>query len=155
MIRSKQTEGDAMLYTRTRIGGGSKWINLHLSVNVKKWREVSTSTKKLTNYLDKLGYSKKIADIEFAIKDLRLRDCLTEEAINNAVQNAVLVEKREQIKKQDELQRYIHDRQNKSVRTWVKDYIAKVRSGSARTYQGERYTKNSISTKSTLVWSSV
>jgi site-specific recombinase XerD len=144
MIRSKQTEGDAMLYTRTRIGGGSKWINLHLSVDVKKWREVSTSPKKLTNYLYKLGYSKKIADIEFAIKDLRLRDCLTEEAINNAVQNAVLVEKREQIKKQDDLKQYIRDKENKSVRTWVKDYIAKVRSGSARTYQGERYTKNSI-----------
>ena len=143
-IRSKQPEGEAMLYTRIKIDGKSKWINLQLPVDIKKWREVSTSLKKQTNYLDRLGYSKKIADIEFAIKELRQRNCLTEESINETILNTALVETRERIKKQDELERYIHDRQNKSVKTWIQDYIAKIVSGEARTYQGERYAPNSI-----------
>ena len=99
-----------MLYTRIKIDGKSKWINLQLPVDIKKWREVSTSLKKQTNYLDRLGYSKKIADIEFAIKELRQRNCLTEESINETILNTALVETRERIKKQDELQRYISDR---------------------------------------------
>ena len=144
VIRSKQPEGEAVLYTRMKIDGKSKWINLQLPVDIKKWRDVSTSLKKQTNYLDRLGYSKKIADIEFATKELRQRNCLTEEAINDAVQNTVLVETRERIKKQDELERYIHDRQNKSVKTWIQDYIAKIVSGEARTFNGERYAPNSI-----------
>ena len=93
-IRSKQPEGEAMLYTRIKIDGKSKWINLQLPVNIKKWQEVSTSLKKQTNYLDRLGYSKKIADIEFAIKELRQRNCLTEEAINETILNTVLAETR-------------------------------------------------------------
>ena len=143
-IRSKQNEGDAMLHTRIKIGGKAKWINLQLLVNIKKWNEVSTSLKKQTNYLDKLGHSKKIADIEFALKDLRQRNCLTEDAINEFIQDTVLVEKRERIKKQDDLKRYISDKQNKSVKTWIKDYIAKTESGEARTYLGEKYAPNTI-----------
>ena len=119
VIRSKQPEGEAMLYTRIKIDGKSKWINLHLPVNIKKWQEVSTSLKKQANYLDRLGYSKKIADIEFAIKELRQRNCLTEEAINETILNTVLAETRERLKKHDELKRYIHDKQNKSVKTWI------------------------------------
>ena len=144
VIRSKQPEGEAMLYTRMKIDGKSKWINLQLPVNVKKWREVSTSLKKQANYLDRLGYSKKIADIEFAIKGLRQRNCLSEEAINETILNTVLAETRERIKKQEELQRYITDKQNKSVKTWIEDYIAKIVSGEARTFNGERYAPNSI-----------
>ena len=143
-IRSKQPEGEAMLYTRIKIDGKSKWINLQLPVDIKKWREVSTSLKKQTNYLDRLGYSKKIADIEFAIKELRQRNCLTEEAINETILNTVLAETRERIKKHNELQQYISDKQNKSVKTWIKDYIAKIVSGEARTFNGERYAPNSI-----------
>ena len=144
VIRSKQSEGGAMLHTRIKIDGKSKWINLQLPVNIKKWQEVSTSLKKQTNYLDRLGYSKKIADIEFAIKELRQRNCLTEEAINETILNTVLAETRERIKKHDELQQYISDKQNKSVKTWIKDYIAKIVSGEARTFNGERYAPNSI-----------
>jgi site-specific recombinase XerD len=91
-----------------------------------------------------LGHSKRIADIEFALKELRQRNCLTEEAIYETIQNIVLVEKRERIKKSDELKRYISDKQNKSVKTWVKDYIVKIVSGEARTYEGERYADNTI-----------
>lgn len=143
-IRSKQDEGDAMLHTRIKIDRKAKWINLQLPVRIKKWQEVSTSIKKQTNYLDKLGHSKKIADIEFALKDLRQRNCLTEDAINEFIQDTVLVEKRERIKKQDDLKRYISDKQKKSVKTWIKDYIAKTESGEARTYLGEKYAPNTI-----------
>ena len=143
-IRSKQHEGESMLHTRVKIDGKGKWINLQLPVDIKKWQEVSTSLKKQTNYLDKLGYSKKISDIEFAIKDLRQRKCMTEKAINEAIQNTVLVEKRERIKKQNDLKQYISDKQNKSVKTWIKDYIAKIESGEARTYDGQRYAANTI-----------
>ena len=61
-IRSKKLEGEAMLHTRIKIDGVSKWLDLHLPVDIKKWKEVSTSQKKQNNYLDKLGHSKKIAD---------------------------------------------------------------------------------------------
>lgn len=91
-----------------------------------------------------MGYSKKIADIEFAIKELRQRNCLTEESINEIILNTVLAETRERIKKQDELKRYITDKQSKSVKTWIADYIAKIVSGEARTFNGERYAPNSI-----------
>jgi hypothetical protein len=134
-IRSKRPEGGAMLHTRVKIDGKSKWINLQLPVDIKKWQEVSTSQKKQTNYLDRLGHSKKIADIEFAIKDLRQRNCLTEKAINEAILNTVLVEIRERIKQQDDLKRYICDKQNKNVKVWIKDYIGKIVSGEARTYE--------------------
>ena len=69
---------------------------------------------------------------------------MTEEAINEYILNTVLVETRERIKKQDELKQYISDKQNKSVKTWIKDYIAKIESGEARTYDGQRYAPNSI-----------
>ena len=115
-IRSTQSEGEAMLHTRIKIGRDSKWLDLHLPVDIKKWKEVSTSQKKQNNYLDRLGHSKKIADIEFAIKDLRQRNCLTKEAIEEAIQNTVLVEKRERIKKSDELKRYVSDKKKKSVK---------------------------------------
>ena len=128
-IRSRRSAGEATLYTRVRIDGKSKWIDLHLPVDVKKWQEVSSSLKKQTNYLDRLGHSKKIADIDFAIKDLRQRNCLTEKALKEVIQNAVLAEKRERIKKQDDLKRYVRDKQSKSVKTWVKKYIAKTTSG--------------------------
>ena len=132
-IRSKQHEGETMLHTRTRIDGKSKWINLQLPVDIKKWNEVCTSIKKQTNYLDRMGYSKKISDIDFAIKDMRQRNCLTEKAVNETIQNIVLVEKRERIKKSDELKRYVSDKKKKSVKTWIKAYIAKIVSGEART----------------------
>ena len=45
-IRSKQHEGVTMLHTRIKIDGKSKWINLQLPVDIKKWQEVSTSQKK-------------------------------------------------------------------------------------------------------------
>jgi integrase len=69
---------------------------------------------------------------------------LTEEAINETILNTVLAETRERIKKHNELQQYISDKQNKSVKTWIKDYIAKIVSGEARTFNGERYAPNSI-----------
>ena len=75
---------------------------------------------------------------------MRQRNCLTEEAINETILNTVLAETRERIKKHDELQQYISDKQNKSVKTWIKDYIAKIVSGEARTFNGERYAPNSI-----------
>mgnify|MGYP002508352678 CR=1 FL=1 len=143
-IRSKKLEGEAMLHTRIKIGRDSKWLDLHLPVDIKKWKEVSISQKKQNNYLDKLGHSKKIADIEYAIKDLRQRNCLTKEAIQEAIQNTVLAEKRERIKKQDDLKRYIRNKKDKSVKTWVKNCIAKIVSGEARTYEGERYAANTV-----------
>jgi hypothetical protein len=45
-IRSKQSEGEAMLHTRIKIEGKSKWLDLQLPVDIKKWQEVSTSQKK-------------------------------------------------------------------------------------------------------------
>lgn len=43
-------------------------------VDVKIWNEVSTSEKKLKNYLNRTGKSEKLLKIEFGIKDLKKKE---------------------------------------------------------------------------------
>ena len=42
-----------------------------MAVDVKEWEEASQSERKLANYLNKKGISKKVALIEDAIREMR------------------------------------------------------------------------------------
>ena len=75
---------------RMKIDDKAVWVNLMLNVDIEKWNAAASSEKKISNLLDKLGHSKKISDIEFAIKDLRRRHRLTKETVSAAVDSIVL-----------------------------------------------------------------
>lgn len=94
LVRTKKTEGRTTLYTKLRMGNKVSWVNLMLSVDIEKWRAASSSERKISNLLDKLGYTRKIQEIEFAIKDLRRRHRLTEENVIAAIDNIVLADQR-------------------------------------------------------------
>lgn len=70
-IRTTQTEGRTSLFTRIKIEGKSTWVDLRLIVDIEKWNKVKDSERKISNFLDGLGYSKKLYEIEVGMKDLR------------------------------------------------------------------------------------
>ena len=92
LIRTTKKEGKTPLYVKLRIGDSVAWVNLMLPVDIEKWNTVSSSDLKTSNFLDKLGYTRKIQDIEFAIKDLRRRHRLTKENVDSAIDSIVLDE---------------------------------------------------------------
>ena len=145
-IRSKLTDGETPLYTRMKIDGKSVWVNLHLPVDIKMWNKVSVSLTKQTNYLDRIRYREKLSKIELGVQDLRRHHRLTVESLNTLIQDVVLSEIREQLRKDEERKKYIEERKNKSVKTFVKRYIEGIKKGENRNLKGERYSPNSIKT---------
>ena len=94
LVRSTKKVGKTTLYTKLRMGDKVSWVNLMLSVDVEKWMAASGSERKINNLLDKLDYTRKIQEIEFAIKDLRRRHRLTEENVNSAIDSIVFADQR-------------------------------------------------------------
>ena len=93
-IRTKKKEGTTPLYVKLRMGEDVSWVSLMLSVDIEKWTAASSSERKINNLLDKLGYTKKIQEIEFAIKDLRKRHRLNKENVSTAIDSIVLADQR-------------------------------------------------------------
>ena len=143
-IRTKSTEGSTPLYTRIRMENTSVWINLELYVDVKKWNEVSKSERKQSNFLDMMGYTKKISEIEFGIKELRVRHRLTKEGAINIVKNVVLSEVRDQLIKDEELEREVQERKRKDVKSFVKNYVDGIVRGEILNMKGKHYSNNSV-----------
>ena len=71
IIRTKKDRGEATLYTKMKINGKVQWINLLMTVDVSRWKDACKTERKLANYLNVAGVAQKIADIEYAILDLR------------------------------------------------------------------------------------
>ena len=143
-IRTKSKEGTTPLYTRIRMEDTSVWINLELYVDVKKWNEVSKSERKQSNFLDMMGYTKKISEIEFGIKELRVRHRLTKEGAINIVKNVVLSEVRDQLIKDEELEREVQERKRKDVKSFVKNYVDGIVRGEILNMKGKHYSNNSV-----------
>lgn len=61
--RTRCKEGNTPLYTRLKVGGKSMWVNLQLMVKIQEWEKVKDSERKRTNFLDRMGYSKKLSEI--------------------------------------------------------------------------------------------
>ena len=143
-IRTTQTEGRTSLFTRIKIEGKSTWVDLRLIVDIEKWNKVKDSERKISNFLDGLGYSKKLYEIEVGMKDLRKRHSLTKESMETLIQNVVLSEVREQLKKDEDLEKDILERRRKDVKNFIKNYVDGIVKGEILNTKGKKYSKNSI-----------
>ena len=143
-IRTTKKEGDAPLYMRMKIGEEAVWVNLLLNVDVAKWNAAAGSERKISNLLDKLGYSKKISDIEFAIKDLRKRHKLTKETVSSAIDGIVLAEHRETLSKKEEIREKYVSRVRYSFRKTLIEYVDSAVQGTRRHSFGVRYAHFSL-----------
>ena len=95
-VRTTKKEGIVPLFTRLRIEDKSYWINLHLNVNIKLWNEVSKSSRKLQNFLNEYGYSKKLNEIEIGIHTLKCDKKFTFDSVTELVKDIVLKESRDE-----------------------------------------------------------
>lgn len=144
VLRTKQKEGMHPLHTRLFVEGIPIWVNLLINVNVVEWNEVSQSPKKLSNYLNKHGISKKIAMIEEAITDMRRHHRLTKENLEKSIEDIALADKREGVKRAEELGKDFEERKRKNVKNFVVEYIKGIENGQVRNNKKERYAKESV-----------
>lgn len=138
-IRTSKKEGKTPLYMRIKIGEEATWVNLLLSVDIEKWRTASDSEKKVSNLLDKLGYTKKIQDIEFAIKDLRRRHSLTKETVASTIDSIVLAEQREMLSKKEALREQYEERYEHKFKKVLIDYVDGAVAGTRKHSYGESF----------------
>ncbi len=143
-IRTNKKEGETTLFTRMRIGGKSEHINLQLKVDIKQWIDVRDSDRKRENYLDRMGYTKFIMDIEFGIKQLKRDGKETMEHVDTLIRDIVLKEQREKLLKNEELRKKVKERETKSVKTYMTNFIRQIESGEVRTKK-ENYTADNPS----------
>lgn len=144
VLRTKSTEGKHPLFTKLNIEGSVKWVNLRITVDVTEWNEAIQSERKLSNYLNKKGINKKIALIEDAIADMRRHHTLSIEQLDEVVENIVLAEKREELKRAEVLGREFEKKIKGNIKNFVIEYIRRMESGEMRTLQKEKYSYNSI-----------
>jgi integrase len=143
-IRTTKKEGEAPLYMRMKIGEEAIWVNLLLKVDVVKWNAVVGNERKTTNLLDRLGHSKKISDIEFAIKDLRKKHKLSKETVASTIDSIVLAEHRETISKDEALKEKYVKRVRNSFRRTLIDYVDGALDGTRRHSFGVSYAHFSL-----------
>lgn len=143
-IRTTKKEGEAPLYMRMKIGEEAIWVNLLLKVDVVKWNAVVGNERKTTNLLDRLGHSKKISDIEFAIKDLRKKHKLSKETVSSTIDSIVLAEHRETISKDEALKEKYVKRVRNSFRRTLIDYVDGALDGTRRHSFGVSYAHFSL-----------
>lgn len=143
-IRTTKKEGQAPLYMRIKVGNEAVWQNLMLNVDIEKWNAALSSDKKISNLLDRLGLSKKISDIEFAIKDLRKKHKLTKESVSAAIDSIVLAERREVLSKEEELRDKYVKRVRYSFRKTLNEYVDRAVDGTRRHSFGVSYARFSL-----------
>ncbi len=144
VVRTEQTEGEHPLFVRLKIGKNAYWCNLLMTVDVAKWNEVFESERKRTNYLNKKGISKKVALIEDAITDMRRHHRLTKECLDEVIENIVLADKREGLKRAEALKKDIEDKKKRDIKRFVIEHIRGIESGTVRTSTKKIYAKESI-----------
>ena len=115
-IRTKKSGGSASLFTKMRVSEKVIWVNLKMNVDIAKWNEVCKSNIKIKNYLNLLGYYRKIQEIEFALQDLRLQNKLTKENIESAVQDIVLADVRAKVEKAKKLAENVEKQRKNNIK---------------------------------------
>lgn len=143
-IRTKKSGGSASLFTKMRVSEKVIWVNLKMNVDIAKWNEVCKSNIKSKNYLNLLGYYRKIQEIEFALQDLRLQNKLTKENIESAVQDIVLADVRAKVEKAKKLAENVEKQRKNNIKTFLTEYVDGISKGQIRSNNGEKYTYNSI-----------
>ena len=144
VLRTKQKEGMHPLHTRMNVEGAVLWVNLLMKVDVADWNQVSQSERKLNNYLNKKGISKKVALIEEAITDMRRHHKLTKGNLESAIESIVLADKRDELKRAEEMGKYVEEKKRKNVKNFTVNHINGIVSGEVRTSKKERYAKQSV-----------
>lgn len=141
-LRTKYTEGKHPLYSKILINGKAVWVDLRMMVDAKEWLEASKSEKKFGNFLVRKGISKNVALIEEAIKDMRRHHRFTKENLAVAIENIVLADKREELKRIEQLGKEIEKKKEANVKNFVIEHVKGMESGEVRTTKKEKYTKN-------------
>lgn len=144
VIRTKCKEGATPLYTKLKVDGKGRWICLPIYVDIKEWEDASQTERKLSNYINKKGINKKVALIEEAITDMRRHHRLTKENLDKSIEDIVLADKREALKRAEQLGKEAEDRKKRNVKNFVVEHIRKIESGEVRTAKKEKYAKESI-----------
>lgn len=144
MIRTKSKEGSAPLYTKLMVEGKGRWICLPIVVDINEWVEAAQSERKLNNYLIKKGINKKVALIEDSIKDMKRHHRFTKENLEKSIEDIMLADKREALKRAEQLGKEAEDRKKHNVKNFVVEHIRKIESGEVRTAKKEKYAKESI-----------
>jgi integrase len=144
VIRTKCKEGAAPLYTKLMVDGKGRWICLPIVVDIKEWEEAAQSERKLSNYLIKKGINKKVALIEDSIKDMKRHHRFTKENLEKSIEDIMLADKREALKRAEQLGKEAEDRKKHNVKNFVVEHIRKIESGEVRTAKKEKYAKESI-----------
>ena len=130
---------------RIKIDNKATWVNLLLQVDIQKWSATAGSERKISNLLDKLDYTRKIQEIEFAIKDLRKRHRLTKESAASAIESVVLAERRAALLKKEEQKEKVVRTFKYSFRNCLDYYVNSAIEGTRRHSYGEsfaHYSKN-------------
>lgn len=144
VIRTKCKEGTTPLYTKLKVEGKGRWICLLIYVDIKEWEDASQTERKLSNYINKKGINKKVALIEEAITDMRRHHRLTKENLDKSIEDIVLADKREALKRAELLGKEAEDRKKRNVKNFVVEHIRKIESGEVRTAKKEKYAEESI-----------
>ena len=144
VIRTKSKEGSAPLYTKLMVDGKGRWIRLPIFVDVKEWEEAAQTERKLGNYIIKKGINKKIVLLEDAIKDMKRHHRFTKENLEKSIEDIVLADKREVLKRAEQLGKEAEDRKKRNVKNFVVEHIRKIETGEVRTAKKEKYAEESI-----------
>lgn len=143
-MRTMSKEGKHPLCFKMRTEGKTHWFNLGICVDVKEWEAASQTDKKLANYLSKKGISKKIALLDEAIADMRRHHRLTKVNLETAIENIVLLEKREELKRAEELKEDLEKKKRHSIKNFLVNLVQGMESGEIRTEKKEKYGKSSL-----------
>ncbi len=144
VIRTKCKEGTTPLYTKLKVEGKGRWICLLIYVDIKEWEDASQTERKLSNYINKKGINKKVVLIEEAITDMRRHHRLTKENLDKSIEDIVLADKRDALKRAEQLGKEIEDRKKRNVKNFVVEHIRKIETGEVRTAKKEKYAEESI-----------
>lgn len=154
-VRKKQAEGSAKIYVQPRINGKCFFLSTGLEVQLKDWWKTGSFDKdgkfvqsdlKTDNLMRKLGYDKKLQDIENGLKGLREANDLTVDSAKNLIETIVLADVRaEQEKQQERLQKAV-EAQQKDVKQYIDNYIKGLTGEEAQslTKKQKEYKHNSI-----------
>jgi integrase len=144
VIRTKCKEGTTPLYTKLKVEGKGRWICLLIYVDIKEWEDASQTERKLSNYINKKGINKKVVLIEEAITDMRRHHRLTKENLDKSIEDIVLADKRDALKRAEQLGKEVEDRKKRNVKNFVVEHIRKIETGEVRTAKKEKYAEESI-----------
>ena len=142
-VRTTKKEGKTPLYVKLRMGKEVSWVNLMLSVDIEKWLAASSSERKINNLLDKLGYTKKIQEMEFAFKDLRRRHRLTKENVLSAIDSIVLEDRRTVLLEKEKKKEKVTQMVKYNFKNSLEYYVESAVNGTRRHSYGDSFSEHS------------